>query len=731
MYRQTKPDGYDLTSPRMSRSPSISSDRASTSGASSFFPIPTSVNPPPAYVALSAAAQMVIENHNAQMRDSSEDEAPQASSERNARFSENALALVNAFLDQLLYSFLSAARSTTLPALRPAVTDVLKQKLAREAIASADEELDDLLDDGDDEDEFATLQGGRDEANSWDLELVWKRTRLRIMVYTRLGEMEDEDEERYVGEEDLANGIDRPFSQSMGLVSWAAAIFLTSILEYVAEQTIAVAGQAAYMRVKRRSSPTVNYKERVVVEEHDVEKVALNSLLGRLWRTWRKGVRTPGVHTISRGTTPTQRRYSFVSPLSPRRGSFGSVASVDDFRRASEASPNHVPDVPAITHPEHILAANIPLPANPNDVNEIEVPGLAKQGDEEDSSGSRTPTAATIKRTSSLGMFPNTFNGLPTPVSSQRPTPNPSSAAREGAPLLQRRRSHSVPTSTSVSYVSSKQSLGFEAAEPMTPGIGAIPGSYPKETDRSTEPEQQIAAEEPRAVAGTEVLPVSYEELEAAAPTETTTEPKSHAEEMKSAKESSGPVKELADHPDDPVDRSEEHKQQGIAAGVLAGATTVAAATIASLFGSQDRGHLTKDSEEHHDTRKSLIGMKSAPTVTDSQVVRRASRDSAHSVRSNQSYSLGETPQVMQAEGRAVVEEVRDAGDAQVDPTAIGVARTSNMSIPAIPLPPSPMSPAFGNTRQERDAAESNLDGRLVKNARPVLAAQQGARKQS
>ena len=69
---------------------------------------------------------------------------------------------------------------------------------------------------------------------SWDLELVWKRTRLRVMVYMRLGEMEDEDEQRYVKEEQLFHGSERRFSQSSGLVSWAAAIFLTSVLEYVA-----------------------------------------------------------------------------------------------------------------------------------------------------------------------------------------------------------------------------------------------------------------------------------------------------------------------------------------------------------------------------------------------------------------------------------------------------------------------------------------------------------------
>lgn len=36
------------------------------------------------------------------------------------------------------------------------------------------------------------------------------------------------------------------------------------------------------------------HPKQIVVEEYDVEKVAMNSALGRLWRTWRrKPVRSP------------------------------------------------------------------------------------------------------------------------------------------------------------------------------------------------------------------------------------------------------------------------------------------------------------------------------------------------------------------------------------------------------------------------------------------------------
>ena len=151
-----------------------------------------------------------------------------------------------------------------------------------EAIASAEEELAELLSGGDDEEELENKHKAAENTRRWDLELVWKRTRLRVMVYMRLGEMEDEDEQRYVREEELFQGSERRFSSSSGLVSWAAAIFLTSVLEYVAEQTLQVAGQAASTRVRRGYAPKspsnrTQTHDELVVEEHDVEKVALNS----------------------------------------------------------------------------------------------------------------------------------------------------------------------------------------------------------------------------------------------------------------------------------------------------------------------------------------------------------------------------------------------------------------------------------------------------------------------
>ncbi len=383
-------------SPMMSRRTSFDSDRFSTvSGLTSYFPSnPTNVNPKAQYVAPFGASQVVSEHLSAKRHSSSEDEDDEKLNKDDVRFSEGALALVNTFLDQLLYSFLSTARSTSLLALRPAVTEVLKHRLARDAITSAEEELAELLAGGDDEEEDKKHKTA-EENRHWDLELVWKRTRLRVMVYMRLGEMEDEDEQRYVKDEELFQGNERRFSQSSGLVSWAAAIFLTSVLEFIAEQTLQVAGKASYNRARRQSrterlagATNVERSDVLVVEEYDVEKIALNSTLGRLWRTWRKALR----NNAAANGTPTYRssgsnnpisRDTMVSALSHRRSSFGTAHEGSVMTESRPASRDQKDDVADMEYHEHVLAANIPLPIGDNtkDIDEIVVPGLAADPD--------------------------------------------------------------------------------------------------------------------------------------------------------------------------------------------------------------------------------------------------------------------------------------------------------------------------------------------------------------
>jgi hypothetical protein len=395
MHRHTRSDAGDLSSPRSSRAPSFSSDRPSVAG-SVTFQMPSSVRPAPAYIAASVASQTVTDHHkqNNPPTYDSDNEDPDANLV-NALFSEQALSLLNAFLDHLLFAFLSTARSPSLTAIRPAITEVLKPRLARDAMATADEELQGLLA-GEDDEEFP-MDGKAN--NRWDVEKVWKRTRLRIMVYTRLGELEDEDEERYVQQE---RGLSMDDSDDeAGLVSWASAIFLTSVVEYVAEQTLIVSGQAAFARTAAKlkraaeASPTAGDQplERIVVEEFDVEKLALNSILGRLWRTWRKRVRTP-IKPLS----PTSHGPRYMSSFSSLHRRLVSRDTVDEFEHVSEM-PEHKPT-------ETEIAANIPLPIGDNDVAEIEVPGLARSFDEAESSGTETPVARPLRPSSFVMLTP-------------------------------------------------------------------------------------------------------------------------------------------------------------------------------------------------------------------------------------------------------------------------------------------------------------------------------------
>ena len=502
--RELKGDASPQTaqpvSPIMSRRTSLDSDRFSTvSGLTSYYPNnPTNVNPRPAYVAPFGASQVASE-HQSNRRVSSDEEGDFERKD-DVQFSEPALALVNAFLDQLLYSFLLTARSTSLLALRPAITEVLKHRLAKDAIASAEDELAELLAGGDDEEEMESNQKLAEKNRSWDLELVWKRTRLRVMVYMRLGEMEDEDEQRYVKEEQLFHGSERRFSQSSGLVSWAAAIFLTSVLEYVAEQTLQVAAAAANTRARRQSRAQrmanggtgTQAHGYLVVEAHDVEKVALNSTLGRLWRTWRKALRNnaaPGTPT-HRSSASIGRRENMISAMSQRRSSFGTAHEGSVVGESRPMSRDEKDDLAEVEYPEHVMAANIPLPIGDTtrdideivipglapdpdddgidaqassepysefelgplvplplgdekrDVDEIEVPGLARDPDAEDDDTETVTEKDTVRRNSFAGItMHRTEHGLPTPEHS-----NPESPTQASMSPIGRQRSMSLPT---------------------------------------------------------------------------------------------------------------------------------------------------------------------------------------------------------------------------------------------------------------------------------------------
>ena len=297
------PEGLDLQAPPiLRRKSSMSSERL----------VPPSVRPDPAYIAASAASQIV----NSDREDRGDETLDSGDNDNDtAVVSPGSLMLINAFLDHLLFSFLATARSTSIASLRPAILEVLKPRLGKEAIDGADEELEGYLAGGDAE-ELLAFHSGQEFTGEHNLNLIWRRTRLRCMVYTRLGDMEEEDEEMYQEqeqEEDASDGRPR-LTRDLGSVSPAAAIFLTSIIEFVGEQALFVASEAAYNRLQAR--PPRLEESRHYVAEVDVEKLAFNTTLGRLWRAWKKRVRTSTLLSPRPMSRELRRRANSMSAMS-------------------------------------------------------------------------------------------------------------------------------------------------------------------------------------------------------------------------------------------------------------------------------------------------------------------------------------------------------------------------------------------------------------------------------
>lgn len=185
----------DLGSVSCSRSTSISSDGQLPR---IYLLVPPPVTPQPAFIASSAASQIITADQEFNTADFVGDDhddvtAGPGSSPAGALVTPSALANLNGFLDHLLYNILAVSKSTQLSCIRPAVSDVLKPRLAREVVAAADDELSEYM--GGEGDEQFDFRGGQEPAGDFDLVRSWKRTRLRCMVYTRLGDMEEDDED--------------------------------------------------------------------------------------------------------------------------------------------------------------------------------------------------------------------------------------------------------------------------------------------------------------------------------------------------------------------------------------------------------------------------------------------------------------------------------------------------------------------------------------------------------
>ncbi|KAL8852296.1 MAG: hypothetical protein Q9221_002791 [Calogaya cf. arnoldii] len=366
----TSPRNSLRPKPRSQRSSSISNDRTSLAVVS--LACPPAVEPEPAYIAPSYASRLVT-GYQELISDDDEQARAATSAATNILVAPNALLLLNAFLDQLLYSILVASRSTSIALLRPAVTEVLKPGLAKDAIAEANTQLKDF--DGDN-DELSAFHQELEFKAGWDLNRTWRKTRLRCMVFTEFGDLSEDEEEQWLQREDIAIGADgqHRLSRDLGVVSPPAAIFLTSILEYIAERVLFLSAEAACTRFEARQRhdrhglPTLSAAQ-LSVEVVDVEKLAVNTTFGRLWRSWKKKVRSPGITSHRRSSYEYSLRPGSSLSVSDPRSREPSVGEEKDHRQTHEARPG----VATTGNPESVQeAAAIPLPTTTYDAREIE-----------------------------------------------------------------------------------------------------------------------------------------------------------------------------------------------------------------------------------------------------------------------------------------------------------------------------------------------------------------------
>ncbi|KAF2224019.1 hypothetical protein BDZ85DRAFT_280638 [Elsinoe ampelina] len=386
--------------PDMSRRgpPSVASDSTSVVSSLAAAGIPpylTSINPKPDYVSQDSASRITTELYRAQRDLDSEDEDSNTREPDSLEVTDGATQYVNSFLDKLLHDILSVANTTQLAQLRTATGKTLRKSLGVEAVQYADANLEDLLALEDEEEEQRPIS--KDSNSKWNLEYTWKRSRLRVMMRSEKSEFDIDDDERWVQQEALIPP-GRRFSENTAIISLQSEIFLAGVLDYVADTLFNLAIIPASIRMRRGSkrSPAQQSNPNIlVIEEPDLEKGVLNSPLDKLWRMWRKSQRPRGFA----GTPRHGHSYSNVSsPATTRRESDvwgdGPYHDASQDLQTPRGMPGEFIETPAVEynqrdvvpdaddHPEHVIASNIPLPQGQRDVDEIEVPGLARDPDE-------------------------------------------------------------------------------------------------------------------------------------------------------------------------------------------------------------------------------------------------------------------------------------------------------------------------------------------------------------
>ncbi|KAJ5729869.1 uncharacterized protein N7483_004377 [Penicillium malachiteum] len=479
MQHYSRSDFLEAGSLSRSRSTSLSSDsqhpRLSLMS-------PPSVSPAPAFISPSAASEIITSDQEFNAADFVAEEDTGATAD--VLVTPAALSLLNGFLDNLLFNILAASKSTQLSCIRPILADVLKPRLAQEVVATADEELCEYM--GGEDDEKTEFRGGQEPGGEFDLVHSWKLTRLRCMVYTRLGDMEEEDEDEFIAQDRLgeADGAPRRFSSHVDNITPAAAIFLTSIMEHIGERALVIAGETARSRLSSKLNDTDSHLsddfedhrkriERLIVEDLDMEKLALNATLGRLWRTWRKRRRgTTLARTLSRESF---RRRTYTMGNSRR----SSIATIEE--PVTPREPLTEEKLPLLD------PATVPLPLGDHDVEEIEVPGYNPELDGE--------VVQTMQAIVAHKVRPRSLMVVPSPSLVARSGNSPLSASAVDNPmLLHHARSRSLPNQKTLTPREPRSQTETDravddAAEEVSPGQSSPNSS---KTSRSSSREKQL-----------------------------------------------------------------------------------------------------------------------------------------------------------------------------------------------------------------------------------------------
>ncbi|KTW28166.1 hypothetical protein T552_02025 [Pneumocystis carinii B80] len=180
-------------------------------------------------------------------------------------FSPQVLGLINEFLDYILFIFIKTSESIEISDLKNAILNELPTPLGVEAISEAEAELQTYIDN-------EPLEKKQNSKINKDISRnfveIWKRVRVKCMVYSTLGNQEKDDFP-------VALWSDESISPSV-------SIYITSVLEFIAEYMLLVIGNACH----RRLSETKNSYP--FIEEIDLnEGFKYDQAILSLWNRWK------------------------------------------------------------------------------------------------------------------------------------------------------------------------------------------------------------------------------------------------------------------------------------------------------------------------------------------------------------------------------------------------------------------------------------------------------------